>query len=286
MLRWGLVGAGRAGQARARAIAADPASRLVGWHRGTLEDPDLQVFSSLPALLEAVDAVAICSPNGHHAAAVEAALAADKHVVCEFPLALSAARAGGLIALARARGRHLHVGHIALLTARHAWLRARTAGRVLRQGHLAFQSPGGGWLDDPLSAGSLAHRNVARLHVLVDLFGPPTAVRVRHRSGAELRCELTFLRGSIALDLRQGRGLDRQTSLRLALGDGVITVTGHTVRDDGRPVSIPPSPGLFLADQRLACDGLRRAAPPAAPMSRIMGVLSLADQLSLQPVDP
>ena len=52
---------------------------------------------------DTVDVVHVCTPNVHHAAYVEAALNAGKHVVCEKPLAISLDEAARLTALADAR---------------------------------------------------------------------------------------------------------------------------------------------------------------------------------------
>jgi predicted dehydrogenase len=52
----------------------------------------------------AIDVVHVCTPNVHHAAYVEAALHAGKHVVCEKPLAVSLDEAARLTALADASG--------------------------------------------------------------------------------------------------------------------------------------------------------------------------------------
>jgi len=58
---------------------------------------------------EGVDVVHVCTPNGLHVAQAEAALRAGKHVVCEKPLATSAADAERLTALADEVGRVLAV---------------------------------------------------------------------------------------------------------------------------------------------------------------------------------
>ncbi|MBA2476658.1 MAG: Gfo/Idh/MocA family oxidoreductase [Actinobacteria bacterium] len=64
------------------------------------------VVESLEALLAdpSVDAVHIATPNHLHYPQVRDVLAAGKHVVCEKPLALSAAESGELVQLARASG--------------------------------------------------------------------------------------------------------------------------------------------------------------------------------------
>ena len=52
-----------------------------------------------------VDVVHICTPNHLHAPLAEAALAAGKHVVCEKPLAMTAAEADALVTAAERSGR-------------------------------------------------------------------------------------------------------------------------------------------------------------------------------------
>ncbi|WP_236594961.1 Gfo/Idh/MocA family oxidoreductase [Saccharothrix sp. 6-C] len=92
----------RAGAAVVAAVAstpggADHAAETVGAERGY---PDL---ASLLAEAGA-DVVHVCTPNVRHAEAVEAALAAGAHVVCEKPLAVGAAQAEGLVDAAVAAG--------------------------------------------------------------------------------------------------------------------------------------------------------------------------------------
>ena len=64
------------------------------------------VYESYEALLDddRVDVVHLTTPNHLHATQVKAALAAGKHVVCEKPLALTAADSAELLALAERSG--------------------------------------------------------------------------------------------------------------------------------------------------------------------------------------
>src|SRR4051794_259979 len=66
-----------------------------------------RVYESLDALLAdpAIDVVHIATPNHLHAPQVRAVLDAGKHVVCEKPLALTAADARDLVARADAAGK-------------------------------------------------------------------------------------------------------------------------------------------------------------------------------------
>ncbi len=66
-------------------------ARAVGDYRSLLDDPS-------------IDAVHICTPNHTHFPIARDAIAAGKHVICEKPLAMSAAEAESLVGQANARG--------------------------------------------------------------------------------------------------------------------------------------------------------------------------------------
>lgn len=72
-----------------------------------------RVEAEFAAILEdpAIDAVHICTPNHLHFPAATAALEAGKHVLCEKPLATSAADAQALVALAATSGRRAALCH-------------------------------------------------------------------------------------------------------------------------------------------------------------------------------
>jgi predicted dehydrogenase len=64
-------------------------------------------YDSLEQLVAdpAVDVVHVCTPNYLHHAQVKAAIQADKHVICEKPLAVTSAESRELVALARQHNR-------------------------------------------------------------------------------------------------------------------------------------------------------------------------------------
>ncbi len=74
----------------ARYAAEFNAEKAVADYKEVLADPT-------------IDAVDICTPNTFHAPISKAALEAGKHVICEKPLATSAAAAEELVAMAKAR---------------------------------------------------------------------------------------------------------------------------------------------------------------------------------------
>src|SRR5262245_3742445 len=83
-LRLGIIGAGRAGRARMRAINERPDLELVGV-ASSQEDVRTHTIDDL--LGSDADAIVVCTINSAHAKQVSAALAAGKHVLCEYPLA-------------------------------------------------------------------------------------------------------------------------------------------------------------------------------------------------------
>jgi predicted dehydrogenase len=122
VLRIAVIGVGAWGRNHVRAVTHESQCQLVG-----VADPDprarAQVEGRAPAVRTtpdpdelltspSVDAVIIASPALTHAALVEAALRAGKHVLVEKPLALDLATAERLAELASSSGRIGMVGHL------------------------------------------------------------------------------------------------------------------------------------------------------------------------------
>lgn len=274
-LRWGVIGVGVAGAARARAIAADPRAVAVGGHRGAPAAVGLPVFDDLDALIDASDALAICSPDATHPALVERCLRADKHVLCEYPLAPTGAEARRLFALAEAQGRRLHVEHIELLTHPARFLRVVSRPDALRGGALRWVSPPRA--DQP----RLGLANLARLHRLVDAVGFPRRIDVQQADPDHLVAQLRFENGAhVELALRAEAGAKRQLELTLVLQGGVAMQVGSTLLWRGAPQSGPSGgPGLFAQDQLAASASLLDGAPSYISAERVAALLDLAENL-------
>lgn len=106
MIRVVVVGAGIIGRNHAAAIARHPRLQLTA----TVDPHAPADFPTLEPALEHADLVAVCTPSGVHADAVEVALTAGRHVFVEKPLDASLPRARALAALAvRAEGQGLVV---------------------------------------------------------------------------------------------------------------------------------------------------------------------------------
>jgi biliverdin reductase len=280
-VRWGVAGVGVAGAARTRAIIADPNSEaLLGW-RGAPEAAGLTRVDNFEALVDGVDAVAICTPDATHAALVRAALEAGRHVVCEYPLAGSAPEAEALFALATAKQRVLHVEHIELMTAAARWTRGRVVGSALFGGAVSFQGAHKPGQD------SISHANVARLHRIVDAFGLPSGIQVSWRDDTTLQAALHYPGdpsrvlhpATIELNFRRGPDLRRRTELMFETSSGTIVQMDRVLLNDGEPVSLLPQSGLFAQDHAAAMSRIQGDAWPLVEPERIVAVLALADQL-------
>jgi biliverdin reductase len=270
VLRWGIIGVGRAGRARAAAITADPRGEAVLGYRGRPEAAGLAAADSAQALIAAVDAVAICSPDDTHPDLVAAALHAGRHVLCEFPLAPTAAAASDLLALAGEQGRVLHVEHIELLGSAAAWWRQQRLGGLLG-GAVEFQSSR---QDVSVTDGGLA-----RLHRILDILGPPDALRVDARTPAWLAARLRWGEAEVDLEFRSGAGLTRSTIITLDCDLGRLQQRDREIFIDDEPVPLPPEPGLFLTDQLAASAAMLDGAPHYLPTARLLYALRLRDAL-------
>ncbi|MBU6529606.1 Gfo/Idh/MocA family protein [Streptomyces mayonensis] len=113
-LKAGIIGTGFIGGVHARA-ARQAGAHLAGVVSSTPERSRVaadalgadRAFTSPEDLIgdDDIDVVHICTPNHLHAPLAIRALAAGKHVICEKPLALSAAEAARLVAAAEDAGR-------------------------------------------------------------------------------------------------------------------------------------------------------------------------------------
>jgi myo-inositol 2-dehydrogenase/D-chiro-inositol 1-dehydrogenase/scyllo-inositol 2-dehydrogenase (NAD+) len=121
-LRFGLVGAGRAGAVHARNIYAHtPGAEVAAVVDGRLEqaesvaaEVEAKAYGSLAEAVEAesLDAVAIATPTHTHRDLAVEAFEAGLHVFCEKPMALSAVECDEMIAAAELADRVLQIGFV------------------------------------------------------------------------------------------------------------------------------------------------------------------------------
>lgn len=168
--RWqiGLIGCGRMGRVHAErlrqtgcvdlTVVYDPVPSAAD-HLCAALAPDAVRADSADAVTRhpGLDAVVICSPTHQHVEQVAAAVAADLHILCEKPLADTAAGLAQLLALAGNSSRHLVLAY-----QRRFWGTYRTLAREVRSGRWGAiravtshnterwqQTIAGTWRDDP-----------------------------------------------------------------------------------------------------------------------------------------
>jgi len=264
-VRLAVVGAGRAGRARVRALEESAEARLAALvSRG---DPASPSFASVLAD-PSVAGVILCTPNLLHAAQARAALEARKHVLVEYPLAPGPDEARELFARARGARLVLHEEHIELLSPSQQWLRARA--RELgapRRGSVRFSGSSEGWIGDASLAGSPALGALARLHRLIDLFGEAEirAARLERGAGTRLEVELGFAGGG-TVELREERAPGAARGTRFAIEC-----------ERGELDTPPPEPagGLFARDLACFCARVLRGAPSYVSEERCLHALAL-----------
>lgn len=271
-VRWGVLGVGRAGRARVKALRADPRAVVVGGWRGDPEAVGLRRFASFEEMLQHVDAVAICSPDHFHASQVHIALSTHRHVVCEYPVAASAGEASSLFALSVARDRVLHVEHIELLTPAAQWIRRFAADKTLLGGSVRFTGGARPFATSP------AHANVARFQRIIDAVGVPEDVSVERCTPSNLAVQLLYPDDvSVGLDCQMEEGLDRHLEIVLEFDKGIVRQQDRRIFVDGEAVELTPGEGLFYTDQLAATASILDGTEPYIPMEQVLDGLSVAD---------
>ncbi len=224
-LRLAIVGFGVAGNARLDAARSMPGVEVAGIVSRRPLPGAIRLEQALGR--PDIDALAISTENTDHERSVRAALDQGKHVLCDYPLALTATAARELFDLARARQRILHVEQIALLTGAHREAR-RLLGDLggLIAGSFTFT---GGWSAaeaDPRRSGPFPIQVESRMMQLWDLFGPARADSVRWHAdadGALFEGELAFDRGGrIRFTERRAPGLPRSRHLEARCEKGAL----------------------------------------------------------------
>ncbi len=168
-MKVGIVGVGFMGTTHAAAWAETDA-RLTGFAAETTDEAQrlaaqygARVFPDLKALLGAVDVVDICAPTYLHYEMVLAAAAAGKHIICEKPLARTAAQGQAMIAACRTAGVQLLVAHVVRFFPEYALAKATVAsGQIgrpavirLTRGSFRPKKPVGNWFLDFEKSGGL-----------------------------------------------------------------------------------------------------------------------------------
>lgn len=295
VIRVGMVGTGFVARLRAAALAADGRGRLVAvtGHRqketqAFAHSHGAEVASDWGSLVTRpdLDLIVVCHINRDHGAVVREALAAQRHVVVEYPLALDWREAEQLLHLARQHQRLLHVEHIELLGGSHQALKANLsaigAPHFARYVTLSPQRPAPQrWTYHPETFGFPLVAALSRVHRLVDAFGPVAQVSgqcqylgwvegsdgLSYYRTALCAAQITFQSG-VQGELLYGKGealWQAVRQLEVIGADGQLVMEGdkgQVITAEGTmPLAIGSRRGLFAADTRAVLDYLCQGTP-------------------------
>ena len=301
----GLIGTGYTAKLRAETLQSDARSHLVAIAGHTPEKTQefaqtyqAKGFDEWQELLaEDIDLVLICTINRDHDAIAREALAAGKHVVVEYPLALDPVVAEKLIALALAQNKLLHVEHIEILGGVHQALR-KSIGQIeppfyARYSTINPQNPAprkwtynGELFGFPFSAA------LSRLHRLIDLFGTVSSVSCQARfwhdedefySACLCTAYLRFSSGLIG-EVIYGKGktfVQAERKFEVQGEQGKLIFDGEEGKlikgETTTPIEVGSRRGLFAKDTKMVLDNLLEGTPLYITPSESLYTLKVAD---------
>ncbi|MBE9062370.1 Gfo/Idh/MocA family protein [cf. Phormidesmis sp. LEGE 11477] len=319
VIRVGLVGTGYAAHARAKALLADERSCLIGIAGGGISVHDaerngaeritefanrygVKGIAHWQQLIvdESIDLVIVCTVSSLHGEVAEAALAAGKHVVVEYPLSFDVQQADRLVELAAQRQLLLHVEHIELLGGLHLAMRSHLS-KVGKPSYVGYrtvnpQTPAPKkWTYQKALFGFPFCGALSRVHRLTNLFGRVNEVtcqtRILEDEGDAYFKQilssgrLQFESGLIAeLVYGKGEGLmvyhreievqGDQGKLFFDRNEGTITTAEGT-----NVIAIKPRRGLFVKDTQGILDNLTAGIPLYVSAAESVYALRVGDAL-------
>jgi biliverdin reductase len=302
-IRVGVVGTGFAAKVRAQSLDAETRTQLVAVAGRNPERTaefardfyilavaDWQTLLNMPE----IDLVVVATINGHHGKIVRAAIAAGKHTIVEYPLALNYREAAELVELAATKKVFLHVEHIELLGGLHQtmreWLSQLGEVYFARYSTIVAQRPvPDKWTFHRSEFGFPLIAALSRLHRFTDLFGSIESVNCHNQywggSGdyyktclctAQLRFKNSSAIGEVVYG--KGEGLWQNSRKFEVHGkNGALVFDG----DEGvfiqsevsTPLDLGGRKGLFAKDLELVLDHLLDGQPnyvtPAASLATL-----------------
>jgi biliverdin reductase len=306
-LRVGIVGTGFAAKIRAQSLIAESRTELVAVSGRNCERTaefaqsfeilaidDWQTLVKMPD----IDLVIVGTINGNHGAIVKAAIAAGKHTIVEYPLALDLRIATEIVQLAAAKKVLLHVEHIELLGGLHQtmreWLDRLGEVHYARYSTIVCQRPvPEKWTFHRSEFGFPLMAALSRLHRFTDLFGAIESVNCNNQywggvgdyyktclCTAQLRFKNNSAIGEVVYG--KGEGLWENSRKFEVHGDkGALIFDGDegVFIQDGTstPLDLGARKGLFAKDLDFVLDHLIDGKPNYVTPAASLATLRVAD---------
>jgi biliverdin reductase len=306
-IRVGIVGTGFAAKVRAQCISTESRTQLIAVAGRNPERTRefAQSFDILPLddwqqliQMPNIDLVLVATINGNHGAIVKAAIAAGKHTIVEYPLAIDFAEAAGIVKLAVAKKVLLHVEHIELLGGLHQtmkeWLDRLGEVHYARYSTIVCQRPiPEKWTFNRTEFGFPLIAALSRLHRFTDLFGAIESINCQNQywggvgdyyktclCTAQLRFKNTNAIGEVVYG--KGEGLwqnSRKFEVHGANGALIFDGDEGAFIQDGisPPLDLGARKGLFAKDLELVLDHLIDGKPNYVTPAASLATLRVAD---------
>ena len=305
-IRVGIAGTGYVAKLRTEFLLQDERSTVVAVAGSTQQrtqasakEYQIEAMSSWRDMVERedIDLVVICTVNRDHGAIASSALSNGKHVVVEYPLSLDPAEAEGLIALAKAQTKLLHVEHVELLGGVHQALKQHLSeiGLIFyaRYSTINPQHPAPRkWTYNHELFGFPLVGALSRLHRVIDLFGKVTTVNCHNRFWqiepeyyqACLCVAQLNLKSGLLAQVIYGKGEtlwqpERKFEVHGERGALIFDGEhGFIIRNgDKVPVEVGTRRGLFSKDTSLVLDHLINGTPLYVSPEESLYTLKIAD---------
>lgn len=306
-IRVGIVGTGFAAKVRAQCLITESRTQLVAVAGRNPERTRefAQSFDIVPlddwqtlVAMPDIDLVLVATINGNHGAIVKAAIAAEKHTIVEYPLAIDFTEATEIVKLAAAKKVLLHVEHIELLGGLHQtmkeWLDRLGEVHYARYSTIVCQRPiAEKWTFNRTEFGFPLVAALSRLHRFVDLFGAIESINCQNQywggvgdyyktclCTAQLRFKNTNAIGEVIYG--KGEGLwQNARKFEVHGADGALIFDGDegVFIQDGisTPLDLGARKGLFARDLELVLDHLIDGKPNYVTLAASVATLRVAD---------
>jgi len=246
-----VVGLGIAGKVRIRDLQENTCGlKLKGVvSRRPVDLKDVKVYSIDEAVKDSdVQAVIISTEPCTHEEYAEKALENGKHVLVEYPVALSSAKAKQLFKLAEEKGLVLREENIALLTASYLEVQKKSLSTAIESASYSISGKFNNWIEDFKQSGQPFITGVSGLQVMISMFGPLTAKSASisyEDDGYTTKAELVTQQDKpITMALARHPGAAR-------VKEEVYTFTDGVLDFEKLHKATVTKPGLFMQDMHL-----------------------------------
>ncbi|XP_061193344.1 biliverdin reductase A-like [Saccostrea echinata] len=277
-----VIGLGTAGRVRVRDLTNSTSYNKIQWClKGFVSRRSLEIEGA-QQLVESevfdgkdIDAILICTENGLHERLVRSGIEKGKHVLCEFPLALSSSVAKDFFELAEKKGVILHEENIGLLNNYKEQL--DNSSIPWKHCDILLKGRYNGWIEDHENSGPPFVCNIGLVETACHLCGDVKAVGGSFSNTGSSFEAVAHLetpdKRTVTITLNRSKDCDgREKSIVFQLQDGSEL--------NLRPTKTPGAkPGLFMQDFHKFMDEIVSGKIDQEMKARTVRALEIAEDI-------